>query len=38
MSWCDLVLTLDLAIVTFTFKHLSELYLRNHKVKDVDTW
>ena len=32
MSWCNLDLTLDLAVVTFTFKILSGLYLRNRKV------
>ena len=37
-SWCDLDLTIDLAIVTLTFKILSGLYLGNHKVKEIDTW
>ena len=32
MSWCDLDLTFDLTIVTLTFKIVSGLYLRNHKV------
>ena len=32
MSWCDLGLTFDLAVVTFTYKILSELYLGNRKV------
>ena len=32
MSWCDLELTFDLAVVTLTFKVLSWLYLRNDKV------
>ena len=31
-SWCDLDLTFDLAIVTFTFKILSGLYVGNRKV------
>ena len=31
-SWSDLDLTFDLAIVTLTYKILSELYLRNPKV------
>ena len=31
-SWSDLDLTLDLAVVTLTFKILSGLYLRNCKV------
>ena len=32
MSWCDLYLTFDLAIVTLTYKILSGLYLGNRKV------
>ena len=32
MSWCDLDLTFDLAIVTLTVKIFSGLYLRNSKV------
>ena len=32
MSWCDLDLTFDLAIVTLTVKIFSGLYLRNRKV------
>ena len=32
MSWCDLGLTFDLAVVTLTFEILSRLYLRNHMV------
>ena len=32
MSWCDLDLTFDLAVVTLTYKILSGLYLGNHKV------
>ena len=31
-SWCDLVLTFDLAVVTLTYNALSGLYFRNHKV------
>ena len=31
MSWCDLDLTLDLAVVNLTYKILSGLYLGNHK-------
>ena len=31
VSLCDLVLTFDLAVVTFTSTILSGLYLRNHK-------
>ena len=38
MSWCDLDLTFDLAIVTLTYKILSGLYLGNGNVKEVDTW
>ena len=38
MSWCDLDLTFDLAVVTLTYKILSGLYLGNRKVKEVDTW
>ena len=37
-SWSDLDLTFDLAIVTFSLKILSGLYLRNRKVQEVDTW
>ena len=37
-SWCDLDLTFDLAVVALTYKILSRLYLRNHKVQEVDTW
>ena len=32
MSWCDLDLTLDLALVTLSLKILFALYLRNCKV------
>ena len=32
MSWCDLDLTFDLAVVTLSLKFLSRLYLRNRKV------
>ena len=32
ISWCNLDLTFDLGVVTFTFKILSGLYLRNCKV------
>ena len=38
MSWCDLDLTFDLAVVTFTYKILSGLYDGNHKVYEVETW
>ena len=38
ISWCDLDLTFDLAIVTLTYKILSGLYLGNHKVQEVDIW
>ena len=31
MSWCDLDLTFDLAVVILTYKILSGLYLGNHK-------
>ena len=37
MSWCDLDFTLDLVIVTLTFKILCGLYLRNRKVYKVET-
>ena len=37
MSWCDLDLTFDLAVVTLTYKILSGLYLGNRKVEEVDT-
>ena len=32
MSWCDLDLTFDLAVVTLTYKILSGLYLGNREV------
>ena len=32
MSWCDLDLTFDVAVVTLIYKILSGLYLGNHKV------
>ena len=38
MSWCDLDLTFDLPVVTFTFKILCGLYLSNRKAEEVDTW
>ena len=34
----ELDLTFDLTVVTWPYKILSELYLRNCKVKEVDTW
>ena len=37
VSWCDMDLTFDLAVVTLTFTILSGLYLKNHKVYEVDT-
>ena len=36
--WCDLDLTFDLVVVTFSLKILSGLYLRNRKLWEVDTW
>ena len=36
MSWCDLDLTFDLAIVTVNIKVLSRPYLGICKVKKVD--
>ena len=38
MSWCDVDLTFDLAIVTLTFKILTGLYLGNRKLSEVNTW
>ena len=38
MSWFDLSLTFDIAIVTLTFEVLSGLYLGNCKAYEVDTW
>ena len=35
--YCDLDLIFDLAVVTLTYKIVSGLYLRNHKVWQVDT-
>ena len=37
-SWCDLTLTVDLAVVTLTYKILSGLCISNRKVQEVDTW
>ena len=37
-SWCDLDLMFDLAMMTWTYKILSGLYLGNCKVQKVDTW
>ena len=37
MSWSDIGLTFDLAVVTLTYKILSGLYLGNCKVYEVDT-
>ena len=34
----DFDLTIDLAVVTLTYKILSGLYLRNSKVQEVDNW
>ena len=36
MSWCDLDLTFDLAIVTLTLKLLYRFYLENCKLVIVD--
>ena len=38
MSFSDLDLTFDLAVVTLTYKILSGLYLGNHMVLEVDIW
>ena len=38
MSWSDLDLTFDLAVVTLIYKILSRLYLGSRKVEEVDTW
>ena len=38
MSWSDLDLTFDLALVTLTYKILSGLNLGNRKVTEVDAW
>ena len=32
MSWCDLDLTFDLAVVTLAYKIMFGLYLENRKV------
>ena len=37
MSWCDLDLTFDLAVVTLTYKNLSGLNIGNRKMQEVDT-
>ena len=37
-SCCDLNLSFDLAVVTFSLKILSRLYFGNCKVQEVDTW
>ena len=38
LSWCDLALTYDLAVVTLSLEMLSGLYHRNRKVQEVDSW
>ena len=38
MSWSDLDLTFDLAVVTLTYKILSGLFLGNRKVQEFDFW
>ena len=42
MSWCDLDLTFDLAVVTLTYKILSGLYLRTVRCRKLilgkDNW
>ena len=38
LSRCNLDMTFDLVVVTFTFKILSGLFLGNCKVWEVDTW
>ena len=38
MSWSDLDLTFDLAVVSLTYKILSGLYFGNRKVEEVDAW
>ena len=38
MSWCDLDLTFDLAVVTLTYKILFRLYHGKRKMQEVDTW
>ena len=35
MSWCDLDLIFDLAVVTLTYKILSQLYLRNVRCRKL---
>ena len=35
MSWCDLDMTFDHAVLTLTYNILSGLYLGNHKVQEV---
>ena len=37
-SWCYFDLTFDLAVVTLTYKILSQLYLGKCKVSEVDIW
>ena len=37
ISWCDLRMTSDLAVVTLTFKILLKLFLRNCEGQKVDT-
>ena len=37
MSWRDIDLTFDVAVVTLTYKILSGIYLGNRKVQEVDT-
>ena len=35
MSWCDLDLTFDLAVVTLTFKILSRIYVEKIKCRKL---
>ena len=35
VSWCDIDLTFELAVVTLTFKILCWPYLKNRKVSEV---
>ena len=37
-SLCILDMMFDLIVVTLTFKILSGLYLRNHKMQEVELW
>ena len=38
VPWCDLNLTFNLAVVALNLKTMSRLYVKKHKIQEVDTW